>query len=158
VNPLNIGEAACCALLGHTEGGHEFWESIKTFPPLHPMLVNFTAALVPISILSDVLGSLFRSEPLRAAGWLTLVYAAIVTPFTALAGWFWFWDMGHVAPQLVVHKWLGTAFAGLVVLLAIWRTLLHRRGRAPDAAYILVACVLLAGLIFQGHLGATMSF
>src|SRR5438552_9346103 len=33
-------------------------------PPLHPILVNFTAALLPTSLLSDVLGRLLRRADL----------------------------------------------------------------------------------------------
>jgi uncharacterized membrane protein len=45
-------------LLAHAGegGGSAFFQ----MPPLHPILVNFTAALVPASLLSDVLGRLFR--------------------------------------------------------------------------------------------------
>lgn len=49
-------------------------------PPLHPILVNFTAALVPASFVSDVLGRFLRRESLRSAAWWMLLYAAIITP------------------------------------------------------------------------------
>lgn len=43
-----------------------------TPPPLHPILVNTTAALLPASVLSDVLGVMLRKKSLKSAGWWTL--------------------------------------------------------------------------------------
>jgi plastocyanin len=56
---------------------------------LHPILVNFTAALLPLALLSDLLG-LWLKRPSRhsAAAWKVL-YAAIITPLTGAAGWWW---------------------------------------------------------------------
>src|SRR5690348_13111462 len=84
---------------------------------LHPILVNFTAALVRVSIASDLLGRFFKAESLRNTGWRTwrtLFYAIIVTPFTAVTGWlFWMSDDNGVT-GMTIHKWLGT---GLAILL-----------------------------------------
>jgi hypothetical protein len=39
-----------------------------------------------------------------------LFYAAVVSPFTALAGWLWLRQMGGMdVPEMAIHKWLGTA-------------------------------------------------
>src|SRR5438067_802217 len=87
---------------------------VMTFtpPPLHPILVNFTAALLPASFLSDLLGVVLRKEALKSAGWWTLLYAATVTPVTAVAGWLWMRSMGDMDhSEMSVHKWLGTALA-----------------------------------------------
>jgi uncharacterized membrane protein len=62
-------------------------------PPLHPILVNFTAALVPASVMSDLLGRVLGRPTLSATGWWTMFYAAAITPFTALAGWWWLRSM-----------------------------------------------------------------
>ena len=48
---------------------HQFVIAYK----LHPILVNFTAALVPVSVGSDVLGWVFRKQSLRDTGWWTPV-------------------------------------------------------------------------------------
>ena len=79
-----------------------------TLPPVHPILVNFTAALVPVSLASDVMGRLLRKPTLVAAGWWTLFYATLATPLTVLAGWYWLRqmsDMDH--PEMAIHKWRG---------------------------------------------------
>lgn len=128
-------------------------------PPLHPVLVNFTAALIPTSFVFDVLGRATRKESLRTAAWWTLLFAAVVTPFTAIAGWLWLRsmaDMDH--PQMAIHRWLGTGLAVTVVPFALWRGWLYRRGTAPGWRYLLSAVVVLAALVYQGDLGGTMSF
>ena len=144
-------------LLAHAgDGGLPHWE----WPPLHPILVNFTAALVPASFVSDALARVLRRESLRSAAWWMLFYAAAVTPLTAAAGWFWLDDMGGMDHEgrMGVHKWLGTALAGVFVLLAWWRGRLHARGRAPGTLYLLAAGAVVAALTVQGHVGGMMSF
>lgn len=65
---------------------------------LHPVLVNFTAALVPVSVFSDFAGRVIKNESLRNAAWWTLFYETVITPFTAITGWlFWMADDNGVA-------------------------------------------------------------
>jgi uncharacterized membrane protein len=130
------------------------WSSI----PFHPIFVNFTAALIPTSLLFDLLGAWRRSDTLRAAAWYTLLVAAFVTPLTAAAGWLWLhsMEMGHW--QMPIHKWLGTAAAALVVCFAVWRGWLHHTDRRPGWPYALAGLLVLGALIVQGELGSSRSF
>lgn len=130
-----------------------------TLPPLHPILVNFTAALVPASLLSDVLGRVLKRESLRSAAWWMLLYAAAITPLTVAAGWYWLDDMGGMDHrEMDVHKWLGSALAVVFILLAAWRGRIHARGDAPGALYLAATGLVVAALTLQGHLGGMMSF
>lgn len=130
-----------------------------SLPPLHPILVNFTAALVPASLLSDVLARVLKRESLRSAAWWMLLYAAVITPLTATAGWFWLDDMGGMDHrEMDVHKWLGTALTVVFLLLAAWRGRFHARGVAPGALYLITVGLVVAALTLQGHLGGMMSF
>jgi uncharacterized membrane protein len=125
---------------------------------LHPILVNFTAALIPISFLCDLLSRVFGRDSLRHAGWWTLFFAALITPFTAAAGWF-FWakdDSGD--PNMTIHKWLGTALAALFLALVLWRWHFFKRNGNPTFLYLLLALALVAALIYQGHLGGEKTF
>lgn len=159
-----LGIAALLLPIGHAAGGaaaggHGFWESFLTPPPLHPILVNFTAALIPVSFACDVLGRWLKRESLLATGWWTLLIGAAVTPLTALAGWLWLRDMGDVEhAEMLVHQWLGTALALLLVVVTIWRWTLYRSATPPHASYLAATGLLVAALVVQGHLGGMMSF
>jgi uncharacterized membrane protein len=122
--------------------------------------VNFTAALVPISLLSDVLGRALRKESLTAAGWWTLLFAACITPFTGLAGLMWKRSVGDMVPPelLRTHQWLGIALAVALIALAIWRGRIHARKVAPSIVYLIVAAVVVVAVIYQGSLGGQMAF
>lgn len=149
-------------LLGHAAGGAEgygFWERFIALPPLHPILVNFTAALLPAAFLSDLLGKLLGKKSLTSAGWWMLLYGAVVTPLTALAGWLWLKDMGDMQRgEMLVHQWLGTSLALLFIPLTLWRWRLFRTDQTPGPLYLTVAGVVVAVLTLQGHLGGMMSF
>ena len=134
-------------------------------PPLswehfHPILVNFTAGLIPVSVFSDLSGRLLRCESLRHAAWWTLLYAALVTPGTVLSGWFWKRSIeAALSPELIaVHQWLGISLAVIFLIMAIWRGTIHRRGKTPGLAYLLLAALVSAALVYQGHLGGSMTF
>ena len=165
-------------ILAHGDEGGA-WQLFLQPPPLHPILVNLTAGLIPVAVGFDLLGRWLRRESLASAGfWMTMV-AAAVTPFTALAGWLWMDDMGGGGEAMVIHKWLGTALAAIIVALAVWRWSIRRRHApqrltlterdtfrraAPDrhagpgAAYLAVAVLFVLSLAVQGHLGGMMSF
>jgi uncharacterized membrane protein len=125
---------------------------------VHPILVNFTAALLPISVLSDILGRALAKPTLRDTGWWTLFFAAVITPFTAVAGWFfWMKDDNGVA-GMEIHKWLGTSLAVVVIGLAVWRGRFFRSDRWPSLIYLLVALAIVGALVYQGHLGGKQTF
>lgn len=127
---------------------------------IHPILVNFTAALIPVSVFSDVLGKLLRRESLNHTAWWTLLYATAITPGTALAGWFWKRSIEAALPadMIAVHQWLGISLAAAFIILTVWRGMLHQRGKSPGVAYILLAALVSGALIYQGHLGGSMTF
>ena len=125
---------------------------------IHPILVNFTAALVPISIASDIAARVLHRESLRAAGWWTMLYAGVITPFTAIFGWlFWMKDDRGVK-GMTIHKWLGTSLAVVLILLLAWRIIIHREKQAPSRAYLLIGVCFVAALIYQGMLGGKQTF
>jgi uncharacterized membrane protein len=127
---------------------------------IHPILVNFTAALIPVSLCSDTLGRMLGRASLNHTAWWTLLYATAITPFTALAGWFWKRSIEAALPPdvIAIHQWLGISLAGAFIILAVWRGRLHQRGRSPGIAYLLFAAFVAAALIYQGHLGGSMTF
>jgi plastocyanin/uncharacterized membrane protein len=136
------------------------WSPPRTPQEFHPILVNFTAALLPLALLSDVLGRIFRLRSFHHAAWWTVLYAAVITPFTAAAGWWWKLTQGSDLPAklITVHQWLGTATVGLFVILAIWRWKIHKQDAAPNFPYLTFAAIVVLALVYQGSLGGKMVF
>jgi len=127
---------------------------------LHPILVNFTAALLPLALLSDLLGLwLKRSSLHNAAAWMVL-YAAIITPLTGAAGWWWkIKSAGTLPPEIIaVHQWLGTSLGLVIIVLAVWRWRLYRQNAVPTLLYLVFALVAVLALVYQGSLGGAMVF
>ncbi|MBU6408942.1 MAG: DUF2231 domain-containing protein [Verrucomicrobia bacterium] len=125
---------------------------------LHPILVNFTAALAPVSVGSDLIGRFLKRESFRQTAWWTLFYATAITPFTAITGWlFWMPDDNGVT-GMTIHKWLGSSLAVLLFGLFAWRLNLHRKKQWPTAAYFVVGLIFVAALAYQGHLGGDQVF
>jgi len=129
-----------------------------TVTKLHPILVNFTAALVPVSVASDLLAGYFKNQSLRDTAWWTLVYAAIITPFTALSGWLFWMKDDNGAVGMTVHKWLGTVLVIFLAGLCLWRWQFHRQQGEVSAAYFVLAVVVVALLVVQGYLGGAKAF
>ncbi|MCU1284322.1 MAG: Plastocyanin-like protein [Acidobacteriales bacterium] len=127
---------------------------------IHPILVNFTAALVPVSFLCDVGGRLTRKESLHHAAWWTIALAAAITPFTALAGLWWKQSVAAALPPttLMTHQWLGISLAVLFIVLALWRSSIHKKDGAPGIPYLLLALLFVFALMYQGSLGGEMVF
>lgn len=133
--------------------------SIPPLPPVHPILVNFTAALVPAAFISDVLGRLLRRPSLNTAAWWMLLYAAIITPLTVIAGWVWLRQIGSVdLREMTIHKWLGTGLAIVFFLIVWWRWRYYRREQPPGWSYLLCLGLVVAALTVQGHLGGLVTF
>jgi len=127
---------------------------------IHPILVNFTAALIPASVVSDLLGKVLRKQSLTHAAWWMLVYATAITPFTVLAGWYWKRSVEAMLPPgtITVHQWLGTSLAVLFLVLAGWRFGIQRKDQSPTISYFVFALLVVATLAYQGSLGGKMVF
>src|SRR5687768_17090787 len=100
---------------------------------LHPILVNFTAALIPASVFSDLLGKLLWRDSLKHAAWWTLLCAAALTPRTALSGWFWKRSIEAALTRelIAVPEWLGIWLVFAFPVLLVWRWSFHRGGATP---------------------------
>jgi len=128
-------------------------------PPLHPLLVHFPVALLPVSVACDVLGRFTRRPSLAHAGWWTLLFAALASPLTAASGWLWLYELdGMDGTLLTTHQWLGSAMPVLLIALAVWRYRFHAREKTVPAVYLASASVALLAMVVQGHVGSTMTF
>jgi uncharacterized membrane protein len=131
-------------------------------PPVHPIFVNFTAALIPVSLASDVLGRLRKAASLRDTAFWTLLAGTVATPITIAAGWYWAGQMDqidwHTDTVMKVHAWLGSAMGALLLALVGWRFVEFRRQRHPTWAYIGLLMLTVGALVAQGHLGGVHAF
>lgn len=125
---------------------------------LHPVLVNFTAALVPVSVGSDVLARWSRKESLLHTAWWSLLYAVLITPCTAIAGWLFWMEDDNGVTGMTIHKWLGSSLVVLLIGLFLWRRQFETRRQYVSTAYLVVALLLVALLIVQGYLGGQQVF
>lgn len=143
-------------LLAHADEGVRFGMNL---PPIHPILVNFTAALIPTSFVADVLGRWLGRDSLRHAAFWMMAVGAAVTPLTVAAGWLWARQMEDMrGSAMTTHQWLGTGLAVVFAVVAVWRWRYHARAQVPGVPYLVVLGVLVGGLTYQGHLGGGMSF
>jgi plastocyanin/uncharacterized membrane protein len=126
----------------------------------HPILVNFTAALLPLALLSDVLGRLLKRTSLHSAATWMMVYEALITPLTGAAGWWWKSQSTGALPAnvIAVHAILGTSLAVVFILLAVCRWRIQKRGDVPGVLYLAVTAVVALALVYQGSLGGLMVF
>jgi uncharacterized membrane protein len=136
-------------------------ESSIPWEHLHPIFVNFTAALVPTSVACDVFGKWTKKESLKSAAWWTMFFAALITPLTVFAGWFWKNSLPATAlPDdiIFVHQWLGTLLVLLFVIQTVWRGWLFFKEQETSYIYLSLAFIILAALMYQGSLGGKMVF
>lgn len=139
-----------------------FLSALFSWDHLHPILVHFTTALLPVSFFSDVVGKFTDRYSLTPAAWWMLLYGAIATPLTALAGWIWAIEIekqtgGEAGPTLTTHEWLGISLVFGFLSLAFWRGRLFRRARKPGVVYFVVAAIIIAALMYQGYIGGKMT-
>jgi uncharacterized membrane protein len=131
-----------------------------SFSHLHPILVNFTAALFPASVGSDLLSRLSNRRSLGHAAWWMVLFAAVVTPLTVVAGLYWRREVGQfLSPELInTHQWFGISISVLFVLIAWWRGRLHAQDENPGLLYFCVVTLVALALVYQGTLGGMMVF
>ena len=127
---------------------------------LHPILVHFTAALVPVSFAADVLARVVRKQSLADAAWWTLLLAAVVTPVTAATGWWLRLSMGQGPAEqgsvMAVHQWLGSVLVLPFAGLCAWRGIIRRSEASPGWQYLICGSLVVLLTAYQGHLGGTL--
>jgi uncharacterized membrane protein len=135
--------------------------SLLSWNHIHPVLVHFPTALLPASLISDVVGKYFNRKTLTAAAWWMALYAAIATPITVVAGWMWAAQFPPSAAEslhgLEVHKWLGISLAMVFAVLTVWRGRSFAVSKGPGAVYLLITGLAVGALMYQGFLGGQMT-
>ncbi len=121
---------------------------------LHPVAAHFPIALLLIAALAELLLFLRPTLGLDTTVRFLVAGGAIGALVAALLGWFAAgWRLQDRSETLGLHRWNGTAIAGLA-LIAAW---LAFRARNRSGLRIVLA-VLAFAMIFQGYLGGEMVF
>jgi len=155
--------------------------------PIHPNLVHLTLGLFIVAIGFDIVGALFPLEkpvfkflaiPAKRSdffdvGWYNMLAAAIITFFTATAG---FYEIMLAQPSANVksawglegmetmlwHGLGGMLILLLIVIMAVWRGFqryLWRKdlGRQVQWGYLIAGLGIFALMFVQGTLGAQLA-
>jgi uncharacterized membrane protein len=130
-------------------------------PPLHPAIVHFPIALVTISFIADLLGSLLNKTALRVTAFWSLAAAFIFGIVTVITG---YWDMtrdtlGETDRYVDFHMDTGLLLLAAVVVMFVWRWFTYaRRQQVVTKFYLVVAFIVFCLTIFQGWYGGEMVY
>jgi uncharacterized membrane protein len=131
-------------------------------PRLHAALNDLPPALLPLSIVFDLLGILFKRESLRAAAFWTLVFGVLGTG-AAIASGLLAEDVVQHSEQahliMATHKTLAFIVLAIFGLLAVWRILRRGVWSEKEQPIALTAGVIgVAILIYTASLGGKLVF
>jgi uncharacterized membrane protein len=142
----------------------EYWQDDAfDVKRLHPIAVHFAIGLFVMAVLIDLAAFATGKQQYHWVGWVNLAiavvaaYAAVAAGMTAEANL----RPTHEAHQVLdLHRRLGFASLGLIVLLAAWRFRLRggfpRRGAA--ALYIFVSLAGMGAISGAGYYGGEMVY
>lgn len=131
-------------------------------PPIHPAVVHFPIALLVLSVVADFFGYLYQTDSLKAAGWWSLLGAAIGGTVAVAAG---LYDMKReeleheIHSQVHKHMYIGFVVLTVIAGLTIWRWLIYADSDYSLNWFYLIVAFLIVGLtFFQGWLGGELVF
>ena len=127
----------------------------------HVVVIHFPIALFMVSFLFDLLARWRRDRALAIAAYYNLLAAAVAAipaVATGVLAWQWLLEGKKLKGNLRLHLVLGLTSAGMIWLLAWWRTR-QRRGsqESSTAFYLAVELVAVAVIALTGHLGGILS-
>jgi uncharacterized membrane protein len=141
----------------------DLFAGLRELPNLHPVVVHFPIALLPAALGLDLLGWLFGSRDLHAAGrwalWLGTL-SAVAAVVTGLDG------AEHVhayvsdaAEELMeTHESLQLGTLGAALGLSLWRLVARPFPTRGRLVYLLLAAAMVATMTVASDLGGQMVF
>jgi uncharacterized membrane protein len=141
----------------------EPFAGLREIPNLHPAVVHFPIALLPVAVGLDLLGWLFGSRDLHAAGRWTLwvgTLSAAVAVATGLDG------ADDVHPYvsdaaealMTVHRNLQLGTLGAAIGLSLWRLAARPFPTRGRLVYFALGLAMVANLLLASDFGAQMVF
>jgi uncharacterized membrane protein len=123
---------------------------------MHPALVHFPIALLPLSLGADALGRITgdyallemgrRTMPLAAAGAVTAAAFGLIAQEAVHAE-------GQAHDLLVTHRTLNAGLVGITTAMAVNRVRRHR----PSLGYLAVGLAALGAMGYSAYVGGRMS-
>jgi uncharacterized membrane protein len=124
---------------------------------VHPSLVHYPLAFLPLAVATDALGYLTgRRRLLQAGRWATLLTAAgaAAAGTTGLIAQEQVAAEGEARDLLVTHRTLNVALTLTMTGLAAWRW----RRRAPTPVSLAISTLGLGALAYSAYLGGRMVY
>lgn len=127
----------------------------------HVVLIHFPIGFFIASFAFDLLARWRRNRNLATAAYYNLIAVAIATVpavATGLLAWRWLLEGEKLRGNLRLHVLFGSLSAGMIWMLAWWRSRLQQdAGQRVTAAYLGVALMAVFVVAFTGHLGGILS-
>jgi uncharacterized membrane protein len=124
---------------------------------VHPAIVHFPLAFLPLAIGADLLGRLTGSKALRETGRRMMPLAAVSAAVSAATGLVAQEEVeaeGRARDVLVTHRNLNLGMVGAASALAAWRW----RRREPSASYLALGLAGLGAVTYSAYLGSKMVY
>ena len=124
---------------------------------LHPSLVHFPIALLPTSVVGDLLGRVTGDQRFHHLGRLTIPLAAAGAALAGIAGFIAQEEVvaeGEAHPALATHRTLNVGLLGTLGAMAWHRT---RRER-PGWGYLAAGIASISAMSYSAYLGGHMVY
>lgn len=134
----------------------------NTVAELHAALNDLPPALLLASVIFDITGHVTRRDSLRAAGFWTLMGAAVGAVLALISGLRAedVIEHGSAMHRFVErHETLAIIFTVFVLGLAAWRIVRGQAfGRGEDRGYLAASVIGLLGVVWVASVGGTIMF
>lgn len=124
---------------------------------LHPALVHFPIALLPVAVGADLLGRATGSHTLLEAGRVGIALAAGSAAISAVAGLAAQQAVhaeGAAHDALVTHRTLNLGLVGVSTGMAVWR----QGRRRPTPGYLALGLAAMGVMSYSAYLGGHMVY